>query len=1291
MQSVVQRSGCWRIDLTPRFCTRLPCAAGGLQWCLATKQAGRSSKRCGCASCCQRVCLTAVEPPNCYRCMVVSVQDGKYCLVWGGTHEHSWLKPEKLRDFRAEVPEYTALISSARKADYRAAVEDAKSGRLKEWNRVQTARYKAAPASAAESKQWYWTEEEELALIRLVEEEGSGDWSGKVQRLGTNRSVSSVKSRWLEKLWPRLQANNGKYEFKVPAMFADQPGEPWRKHDAPTQGTRANKSCAQSSAKRAKQTANQRSPQAVVRPRGSHRRSKASQRIKSESNFIDSISVLPNAWDDDESQRLLALVTKSGTGDWSSKAAQLGSNRTGRNVQDHYYAKFGRPQESVPERRFRQPTVSNTVESRRNTRKAASPTGLIDLVRTGHGPPTEAKQFAELVNMGFSEEQVTAAARTAHNVFEHTLQILLNPTSRELQLGQGSYIDGPPAHPRRAQDASTAGAGCAPLPVAPTSREKWTELELQQLRETVESMTRSSSSSSDGISISWEDVARKMDTGRGLEAYRMRWHRLRKQTKHPAGSPRPTKAHNDTNKPRAVASSDADTDAHTASPGTHPSGFHVPRKVRRVSTIYPSAKMESDQSSSTAPTPVFALEARTSKRKEWEKREEETMLRLVQKIGIGLASDVTEWQAVADRLATSRTGTAVQARYRLLQKHNAKGIVTVAQKKRKVPQSENAAESENDTKTLAISTKAKFARERKTQKRGATTTVEAQVASKAPANITKHAAEPMETSSSEAVNSVQLGKGKNANKARAVGRGAQAAPPPARSNRVRKAPERWVNDALSAVNLGGRADLFEKVVAGEVTSQESAKQVKTKDPQSSAAIREAIAQSDKDMAEQAEDAAQAKLAAEARKKVAVAARRTAKRKQKPSRLRRKPAFPRRHVDGTSVSLKQEETADPDVPEGSAAVRDGQEHHASTSAIAEPSAVPEAQVGSGRARRDRKQVQRWADDPLATVDLGGSMDKREAVVTGKIDYRGAATDANWVPPKGWKGGLQAAAAKAIEERREMERQSKQLRSEERAAARQIKQKSRLARADDGSPECRLRHALEHRKHCGWDEDEYVVVVDHKAQRWRDDSTVWSTTDVLPSVPSSQPSAAAGLSDIAVSRIDHGGASRVVPDSGRHQWSVRNGDGGAVPCCVELKNIPTDISWEQLRAYCLSFGQLAALETSSGGLIRHGMATYTSELDQYLAAEGAHSFLATCYKDGFGVFGDQDYTAPAYRPGTAAHQREQQRQRREISSPTDKGSFGVSSSNERQSPTSRASTTGGDGMRTTTGSDSSHQML
>ena len=115
--------------------------------------------------------------------------------------------------------------------------------------------------------------------------------------------------------------------------------------------------------------------------------------------------------------------------------------------------------------------------------------------------------------------------------------------------------------------------------------------------------------------------------------------------------------------------------------------------------------------------------------------------------------------------------------------------------------------------------------------------------------------------------------------------------------------------------------------------------------------------------------------------------------------------------------------------------------------------------------------------------------------------------------------------------------------------------------------RLRRALQHRKlHCGWDEDEYVVVVEHEAKTWKDKSVVWSN-----------PPAAAGAAGAAVpAAADAASASGSVPEP--PAYGVCDGDGGAVPCCVELKNIPTDISWEQLKEYCLSFGKLAALQTT-----------------------------------------------------------------------------------------------------------------
>ena len=264
-------------------------------------------------------------------------QDGQYFLVWGGTHQHSWIKPDKLRDFRDTAPEFSALIRADKRNDFREAVDEASKGRLKEWDRAQTAKGRAAaPAVLAENKQWFWTEEEERALVRLVDEEGGGDWEGKADRLGTGRGVGSVRSRWFDFIKPRMRENNGKYAFIAPARFADQPGEPWRKDEARKRRNRSDDSPARPSAKRPKQTAGsskEQSPQP-------DRRRKANQHTKPEMN------------------------------------SDL--------------------QASAPPRRFQHPTdrPETGLESRRRAaRKPAGwSTGMIDLARPGHGSPTEVRQ-----------------------------------------------------------------------------------------------------------------------------------------------------------------------------------------------------------------------------------------------------------------------------------------------------------------------------------------------------------------------------------------------------------------------------------------------------------------------------------------------------------------------------------------------------------------------------------------------------------------------------------------------------------------------------------------------------------------------------------------------------------------------------------------------------------------------------------------------------------------------------------------------------------------------------------
>ena len=253
------------------------------------------------------------------------------------------------------------------------------------------------------------------------------------------------------------------------------------------------------------------------------------------------------------------------------------------------------------------------------------------------------------------------AVRKSHGVFERTLQILLNPRSRELQLGEGSYIDGSPAQPKPTQAASAADAARAPAPVLiAAQKEKWTEPELEKLREVIENISSGSNDGNDhdsGVSLPWDEIARKVGTGRGVEAYRMRWYRLSKQARQPAASsPSPAKAAMKTIKPGAAASSGAGAVANGAAAG--------PRKLRRGSTTdHPNQiKIESNNLASAAPRPPDELEAAPAQRKGWERREQVTLLRLVQQLGVTLASDSAEWQALADRLGTERTGTAVAHR-----------------------------------------------------------------------------------------------------------------------------------------------------------------------------------------------------------------------------------------------------------------------------------------------------------------------------------------------------------------------------------------------------------------------------------------------------------------------------------------------------------------------------------------------------------------------------------------------------------------------------------------------------
>ena len=272
------------------------------------------------------------------------MQDGSYCLVWGGTHQHSWMKPANLKGFDVASSDYSAL-SKPNKSGLAVAVEEARSGRLKDYERIKTGekpRIKTREEPGGEKKAWYWAEEEERALLRMVNEEGGGDWASKAERLGTGRTEKSVKGRWTETIQPRLRAE-GSYRY-VPARNAPTVDYPPAKGDKRARGEGGIDAGAPSAAKRARSTASKRTARAPLSSSdGSGGHLKSNKRIKAEPNGDGAANGRAKAWGDEESRRLLAIVKKHGVGDWSVKAAELGSNRTARSVQDYFYSEYGHP------------------------------------------------------------------------------------------------------------------------------------------------------------------------------------------------------------------------------------------------------------------------------------------------------------------------------------------------------------------------------------------------------------------------------------------------------------------------------------------------------------------------------------------------------------------------------------------------------------------------------------------------------------------------------------------------------------------------------------------------------------------------------------------------------------------------------------------------------------------------------------------------------------------------------------------------------------------------------------
>ena len=117
-------------------------------------------------------------------------------------------------------------------------------------------------------------------------------------------------------------------------------------------------------------------------------------------------------------------------------------------------------------------------------------------------------------------------------------------------------------------------------------------------------------------------------------------------------------------------------------------------------------------------------------------------------------------------------------------------------------------------------------------------------------------------------------------------------PPRGRSGRVRKQVQRWSDDPLSAVDLGGRTDLYNGVVEGTITSQESAIELKTREAREAAEAAAIAART----AKQQEEARRRQERQEAKERMARLKKENLHKyvMQQPSRRRRKRPAPSRH-------------------------------------------------------------------------------------------------------------------------------------------------------------------------------------------------------------------------------------------------------------------------------------------------------------------------------------------------------------------------------------------------------------
>ena len=175
----------------------------------------------------------------------------------------------------------------------------------------------------------HWTEQEDTTVVRLVRQHGTADWESIAKELGTQcppgRATSAIQKRWqtvLAPLNPDMPCSS----------TCDECGSSHNGTFGP--GRFCNRSCSHAHSIRLKMERFYRERAATADSTSSFADKSVSSDESSEEEHEAEERPRPKrlAWTVEEDRKLTQLVHTEGANDWSSKAARLGTGRSGGSV-----------------------------------------------------------------------------------------------------------------------------------------------------------------------------------------------------------------------------------------------------------------------------------------------------------------------------------------------------------------------------------------------------------------------------------------------------------------------------------------------------------------------------------------------------------------------------------------------------------------------------------------------------------------------------------------------------------------------------------------------------------------------------------------------------------------------------------------------------------------------------------------------------------------------------------------------------------------------------------------------